>query len=140
MRTDNRLSRVLHALLHLDRMEGPATSDQMGQMLSTNPAVVRRMMGGLRNAGIVQSGKGHGGGWTLARPLEDITLLAIYEALGEPDLFALGLAMDAPTCPLERAANGALDGAMSKVQALFRAELAAVTVADLAREVPVPRA
>lgn len=134
MRTDNRLSRVLHALLHLDAMDRPATSGEMGEMLNTNPAVVRRTMGGLREAGYVTSLKGHGGGWTLAKPLEQITLLGLYEALGEPTLFALGKADDAPTCLLERAANDALGQALDKARALFRAELAAVTMADLARD------
>lgn len=132
MRTDNRLSRVLHALLHLDGMDRPATSDDMGHMLNTNPAVVRRIMGGLRDAGFVTSVKGHGGGWTLTRALSQITLLQVYDALGEPTLFALGPSEDAPSCLLERAANEALGDALQNAQALFRAELSAVTVADLA--------
>ncbi|MEC7762444.1 MAG: Rrf2 family transcriptional regulator [Pseudomonadota bacterium] len=131
MRTDNRLSRVLHALLHLERHDGPATSDEIGAMLNTNPAVVRRTMGGLREAGIVVSVKGHGGGWTLARPLEEITMLTIYDALGEPSLFALGQSDDAPGCRLENAANDALAGALDAARARFREELERVSVADL---------
>ena len=38
MRQDNRLPRVLHALLHLDGMKDPATSDQLAEMLNTNAA------------------------------------------------------------------------------------------------------
>jgi Rrf2 family protein len=131
MRTDNRLSRVLHALLHLERHEGPATSEQIGVMLNTNATVVRRTMGGLRDAGIVASVKGHGGGWTLARPLDEITMLTIYDALGEPSLFALGQSEDAPGCRLEKAANAALGGALEAARERFRAELAQVSVADL---------
>ncbi|MGO8470311.1 hypothetical protein AB9F45_39265, partial [Rhizobium leguminosarum] len=37
---------------------------------------------------------GHGGGWTLVRPLSDITLLDVYNAIGEPHLFAIGPADD----------------------------------------------
>ena len=48
MRQDNRLPRVLHALLHLNEMTNPATSDQLAGMLNTNAAVVRRTMSGLR--------------------------------------------------------------------------------------------
>lgn len=58
---------MLYALLHLDRMQAPATSELIAQMLGTNALVVRRTMGGLRRAGIVFSVKGHGGGWSLAR-------------------------------------------------------------------------
>jgi len=31
-------------------------------------------MAGLRRAGIVRSEKGHGGGWSLGRKLDDVTL------------------------------------------------------------------
>src|SRR3989344_1359708 len=82
MKRDSRLSNVLHALLHMAEMEGPATSEAMAQAMQTNPVVVRRLMAGLRYAGFVSSAKGHGGGWVLSCPLTDITLRDIYEALG----------------------------------------------------------
>ena len=77
MRQDSRLSRVLHALLHLEQMQEPATSELIAGMLGTNAAVVRRTMGGLRAAGIVTSTKGHRGGWSLARSLGDISIMDI---------------------------------------------------------------
>ncbi|UXN73592.1 Rrf2 family transcriptional regulator [Devosia sp. A8/3-2] len=81
---------MLHALLHLHGMEAPATSDLLANMLGTNASVVRRTMAGLRSAGIVAATKGHGGGWSLAKPLDRISLLEIYRALGSPELFAIG--------------------------------------------------
>ena len=81
MSQDRRLARVLHVLLHLDEMDGPATSDMIAQMLGTNPALVRRTMAGLREAGYVQAAKGHGGGWRLSRPLAALTQLGFSEAL-----------------------------------------------------------
>ena len=57
MRQDNRMPRVLHALLHLDQMTEPATSDLLARMLNTNAAVVRRTMAGLRDQGFVTSTK-----------------------------------------------------------------------------------
>ena len=88
MRTDSRLSRMLHALIHLDQADGPMTSDAIATMLCTNPVVVRRLLGGLRDCGYVQSEKGHGGGWVLSVALDDITLLDVYRAVGEPPLFS----------------------------------------------------
>ena len=86
-----RLSRMLHVLLHMAEQDAPLTSETIGKMLNTNPVVVRRMMSGLRERGYVQSEKGHGGGWVLTRPLSELTLLDVYQALGEPPIFALGL-------------------------------------------------
>lgn len=137
MRQDNRLARVLHVLLHLDEMEKPATSELIAQMLGTNSSVVRRTMAGLRRAGYVQSIKGHGGGWNLAEPLEKITLLGIYEALGSPPLFAIGNDNEGSKCLLARAANDATAKALSEAQQLFYESLSRVTVADLTKRNPV---
>jgi Rrf2 family protein len=134
MRQDSRLPRVLHALLHLERMKGPATSDVIAQMLGTNASVVRRTMGGLRQAGIVVSVKGHGGGWSLAKPLSAISLLEIYQALGAPTLFAIGIDDAQTTCLLARAANDATAAALVKAQQQFESHLRSVSVADMAAQ------
>lgn len=96
MRQDSRLSRMLHILIHMDRHDGAMTSDMIASMLDANPVVIRRTMAGLRDQGYVHSVKGHGGGWTLARPLGELTLLDIYRAVGEPSIFATGPAHDMP--------------------------------------------
>lgn len=133
MRNDSRLSRMLHVLIHLAERDAPATSDDIAAMLGINPVVVRRTMAGLREAGYVRSDKGHGGGWSLAQPLEAITLLDIYTALGEPALFAIGMADDDPRCLVERAVNARLASAMHDAATLLRARLQDVTLADVAR-------
>ena len=132
MRTDSRLPRVLHVLLHLEQIEDPATSDMIGQMLGMNASLVRRTMAGLRDAGFVSSTKGHGGGWYLATPLSQITMAQVYDALGAPTLFAVGQSNDAPSCLLERAANAATEGALDAARVAFAEALAKTTVADLA--------
>lgn len=132
MRHDSRLSRMLHVLIHMDRHEGAATSETIAAMLNTNPVVIRRTMAGLRDKGYVQSEKGHGGGWRLARPLSGITLLDVYRALGEPPVFAIGPAVDNPECLVEQAVNAALDSALREAEALLISRLEKVTLADLA--------
>ncbi len=134
MRQDTRLSRVLHVLIHMEKHEKPATSDAIAAMLQTNPVVVRRTMAGLRDAGYVTSEKGHGGGWVLARPLAEITLLDIHKALGNPDMFSIGLSGDNPACVIEQSVNVALEDAMTEAQALLLSRFGKITLADLARE------
>jgi len=134
MRSDNRLSRMLHVLIHMDRHDGRATSETIAGMLNTNPVVVRRTMAGLRDAGLVRSEKGHGGGWLLGRPLKDITLLDIHTALGEPPVFAIGPSSDQPDCLVEQAVNAALGDALQEAEALLLARFGKITLADLARD------
>lgn len=134
MRRDSRLSRMLHVLIHMDRIDGAATSDRIAQMLGTNPVVVRRTMAGLRDGGYVHSEKGHGGGWVLTRPLSEITMLDIHRALGNPELFAISVAVDHPECLVEQAVNSALGSAFDAVEQLLIDKFESVTLADLADE------
>lgn len=134
MRTDSRLSRMLHVLIHMARHEGPVTSEVIARMLHTNPVVVRRTMAGLRERGYVSSVKGHGGGWMLNRALNRLSLRDIYEALGEPTLFAMGPADDAPDCLVEQAVNAAVADALAEAERVLLTRLGEVTIADLAGE------
>ena len=131
MNKDTRLSGVLHVLLHLGQVSVPLTSEVLARTMGTNPAIFRRTMAGLRRAGHVHSGKGHGGGWILARPLGDITLLDVYLALGRPTLFAFGNRSADPECKVERAVNEVLGDTMAAAEALLVERFGAVTLDQL---------
>lgn len=45
MKTDGRLARMLHVLVHMGLLGGRETSERISQMLNTNPVVVRRTLG-----------------------------------------------------------------------------------------------
>lgn len=134
MKRDSRLSGVLHALLHMGQADAPMTSDQLATCLHTNPVVVRRTMAGLREAGLVTSERGHGGGWRLARPLSGITLREVHTALGEPALTPETTPVESPGCLVEAAVNRSLQAAYAEARALIEARLAHITLADLAAD------
>ncbi|KHL25453.1 Rrf2 family transcriptional regulator [Croceibacterium mercuriale] len=134
MKRDSRLSGVLHVLLHMAEIDGPATSEMMARAMQTNPVVIRRILAGLRDAGFVRSEKGHGGGWTIARDLASITLRDVYAALGSPELFALGNRTEAPGCLVEQAVNAALDDAFRDAEAMLLDRFGAVTLAQLSAD------
>jgi DNA-binding IscR family transcriptional regulator len=135
MRRDSRLSGVLHLVLHLAQRDAPATSEALAKTMDTNPVVIRRVMGGLRDAGYVRSEKGHGGGWSLSCDLADVTLRDVYEALGRPSLLAMGHRTEAPGCLVEQAVNRALGASFDAAEALLLARFAEVTLAQLAGDV-----
>jgi DNA-binding IscR family transcriptional regulator len=103
--------------------------------MHTNPVVLRRVMAGLRDQGFVRSEKGHGGGWTLARDLSEITLRDIHSALGSPVLFAIGNRTDAPDCLVEQAVNAAVNATLRDAETLLLARLGNVTLAMLSADV-----
>jgi DNA-binding IscR family transcriptional regulator len=134
MKRDSRLSSVLHALLHMAEQPGPMTSEALGLCLGTNPVVVRRTMGFLRDAGIVQSERGHAGGWRIQADLHTVTLRQLHEALGEPAMFAIGNRHEAPECLVEQSVNAALEGAFAEAEALLLQRFSDITLADLAAD------
>lgn len=138
MNKDTRLSDVLHILLHLSVVERPVTSEVLATALGTNAAVFRRTMAGLRKAGYVRSGKGHGGGWMLGRSLDRITLLDVYEALGRPTLFAIANRSDEPDCAIARNVNAALADTMAEAEALFVERFGKLTLETLLPPSPTP--
>ncbi|MFC3231195.1 Rrf2 family transcriptional regulator [Marinibaculum pumilum] len=134
MKRDSRLSDVLHVLLHMAEAGGPVTSEVLAKAMGSHPVVVRRTLAGLRRQGHVRSEKGHGGGWSLACDLAQVTLRDIHEALGAPDLVALGHRTEAPGCLVEQAVNAALDRAAREAEALLLARLGEVTLAALSAD------
>ena len=135
MRRDSRLSGVLHVLLHMTEHRSPVTSEVLAKAMHTNPVVLRRVMAGLRDQGFVRSEKGHGGGWTLARDLSEITVRNIYVALGSPLLFAIGNRTETPGCLVEQAVNAALNSTFHDAETLLLARLGEVTLAMLSADV-----
>lgn len=132
MNRDTRLSDVLHVLLHMAQTDVPLTSEVLARSMGTNPAVFRRSMAGLRDAGLVRSEKGPGGGWWLARPLARITLLDVYEALGRPTLFAIGNRSEDTGCLVEKEVNAVMAETMDEARALFERRFGTVTLDRIA--------
>ncbi len=113
----------------------PVTSEAMSKMMQTNPAVVRKILAGLREQGFVTSEKGHGGGWQLARDLGAVTMYDIYSALDNPTIFAVGNRTEAPGCLVEKAVNRAMNESFEEAEALLLARFKQVTLADLSKDV-----
>lgn len=134
MRRDSRLSGVLHVLLHMAEQPGPITSEALARAMNTNPVVVRRVMAGLRERGYVRSEKGHGGGWTIACNLGAVTLRDIYDALGRPELSAMGNRTEAPGCLVEQAVNAALGETFDEAEALLLRRFGEISLAALSAD------
>lgn len=134
MKRDSRLSGVLHVLLHMAEHGAPMTSEQLAEAMRTNPVVVRRTMAPLRDAGLVASERGHGGGWVIAAPLSAITMRDIYVALGSPEPFAMGNRTESPGCLVEQAVNVALADAFGEAERLLLERFRSVTLDQLAKD------
>jgi len=84
------------------------SSTEIAEMLSTNPVVVRRLLAGLRESGLMEVTKGRSGGWRVAKPLDQISMRAVFDALGQPGMSEAHETRDHPGCPVEAAVNQTL--------------------------------
>src|SRR3546814_16646708 len=128
MKRDSRLSGVLHVLLHMAEHRAPMTSEQLAKAMQTHPVVIRRILGGLRDAGFVHSDKGHGGGWTIAKELSAITMRDVYDAIGRPGLMAMGNRTEAPGCLVAQSVTSALDPSFQDAEPLLPAHFREITL------------
>lgn len=135
MRYDSRLSRMLHVLIHMDKRGGKTTSETIALMLGTNPVVVRRTMAPLKQAGLVTSDGGAGGGWSLARAIDDVTVRDVYEALGSPSALAIDVAIDHKSCPVEQAVVDSLGAVLRDTEQFMLERMRHVTLGALAARV-----
>jgi Rrf2 family protein len=87
----------------------PATlaSDEMAGSANSNPVHVRRVLGLFREAGLVASRPGVGGGWRLAVDPAELTLADVWRVIhGDDDI--LGLRSAHPNCPVGQSIQGLL--------------------------------
>ncbi|MEM5032630.1 Rrf2 family transcriptional regulator [Limosilactobacillus fermentum] len=85
MRASTRFSDAIHILCFLKVYEeARITSDLLSSSIGISPVMVRRLMGNLRQAGLVQTTQGTAQP-RLARDLQKITLYDVYLAVEESD-------------------------------------------------------
>ena len=117
--------------------EEPVPATACAFSVGTNPVVIRRLVGELREAGLVAAVRGAGGGVRLARAAGDVTLADVASAVQADEL---GLARYAPGCP-----NGdcrvaphiaaEVTARAAEAEAAMRAQLATVTLDSLVSHV-----
>jgi DNA-binding IscR family transcriptional regulator len=92
-------------------------------------------MGTLRQAGLVSSQPGHGGGWELAANPRNLTLAAVRRAVKEGSPFSLHSQPPNPRCPVGRHIQAALGPLYARAERAMENELASTTIASLLRTV-----
>jgi Rrf2 family protein len=138
MAANSRLTIAAHALawLALAQRRGQEilTSEQVAASVNTNPVIIRRSLGDLRRAGLVNVRHGAGAGWSLARAPERITLLDVYDAVGHESLFGMHRTEPNLECPVGRGIRPALGEIYDRVERAARQELAETSIGDVLRE------
>jgi Rrf2 family protein len=139
MAANSRLTIAAHVLawmaLAQRRGQELLTSDQVAASVNTNPVIIRRSLGDLRRAGLVEVRHGAGAGWSLARTPQEISLLDVYDAVEQQQpLFGMHRTEPNLECPVGRGIRPALDHVYGGVEQTLRRELRRTSIADMLRQ------
>lgn len=136
MNVNSRFAFANHILTLLALAEDePITSAYIAGSVNTNPVVIRRLLGNLREAGLVTSQPGTGGGWRLLRAPDGISLCEVYRAVEDDQLFGMHHRAPNNTCPVGRNIQQALGYVFSEAERALEQRLAELTIADVLRGV-----
>ena len=112
------------------------TSNLLAGSTNTNPVIVRKILGQLKNAGLVEVVRGTGGA-SLAKPPEEISFLDIYHAVECVERGELFHFHENPNekCPIGRNIHNVLDDKLDQIQRAMERELASISMADVQGEI-----
>ncbi len=130
--TNTQFAVAVHVLTYLAGVtEGrPASSEELSESTNVNPVYVRRVLGPLRDGGLVRSRPGVHGGWELATDARDVTLARIWRLLQGDDP-VLGLHGPDPACAIGRGVQKSLTALDRAVADAVATELERFTVHDV---------
>ena len=125
---------AIHALTFLARWEGDGlqSSGKVAESLESNPVLVRRILGLLRDKGMVASTEGSGGGWRLARPAEEISLYDAYAAVeGGEVLLPVHTHPPSQSCVIGRHMQSLLEDEFAAAQRALEERLSRTSIAEM---------
>ena len=137
MQISSRFTMAIHMFACIDTFtDQKMTSDFMAASIGTNPVIVRKLLQQLKAAGLIEVSRGTGG-VTVTKPLNEITFLDIYKAVEctpDEELFHFHENPN-QACPVGKNIHHVLDDKLAKVQEAMERALAAITLADVKRDI-----
>lgn len=136
MKISSRFSIAVHILSLLEiSKDAHNTSEWIAGSVNTNPVIIRRLLGQLKKAGLVQVRAGTGGAY-LTKGMSGISLLDVFRAVDvveEDQLFHIHEQPN-PECPVGASIQVVLELVLKKAQHAMEAVLSQITLEDLAAD------
>ena len=137
MQISSRFTMAIHIFACIDTFSDmKMTSDFMAGSIGTNPVIIRKLLGQLKAAGLVEVARGTGG-VTITKPLNEITFLDVYKAVEcapDEELFHFH---ENPNqkCPVGRNIHHVLDDKLAQVQKAMEDELSKITLEEVKNDI-----
>lgn len=127
----SRLSIAVHILTLTAMSSRNCTSEFIASSVNTNPALIRRIIGYLKNAGLVAVQAGTGG-TSIQKDISEITLLDVYNAVEVTEGNGLfNFHKGNRQCKVGANIESILGAALKKAQTAMENELRRITIKDI---------
>ncbi|MCI8505886.1 MAG: Rrf2 family transcriptional regulator [Lachnospiraceae bacterium] len=137
MQISSRFTLAVHIIACIDVFGDnyKVTSDFLAGSTNVNPVIVRKLLGQLKAAGLVEVARGSGGA-SVSRPLNEISFLDIYHAVECIEHGALFHFHENPNaaCPVGNNIHLILDDRLRRIQKAMETELASITMEDVSQD------
>lgn len=135
MKYSHKLSDAIHILAYVDIFQdGDLSSQAIAGSIESNPSLVRRLMSLLVKADLLATKPGTIAP-KLARPAEQITMLAVFQALDTDQRLLHVDEKTNPDCLIGSNIQATLDAAYDQVQKAAEAEMATITLDQIIAEI-----
>ena len=137
MQISSRFTIAIHTLTCISIFQGEhkVTSEFLAGSVNVNPVIIRKVLGQLKNAELVQVQRGSGGA-TLAKPLVEITLLDVFnavESIENQQLFSFHDQPN-PNCPVGRNMHQVLDNRLEEIQNAMELKMKSMNLEDIVKD------
>lgn len=134
MQISSRFTIAVHVLICIETFKSDykVTSDFLASSVNVNPVVIRRLLLQLKKAGLINVKRGSGG-TDIEKPLEEITLLDIYNAVECVEDGKLFHFHESPNrlCPVGKNIHALLDVRLEEIQKAMEKEMKSVSIQDI---------
>lgn len=134
MQISSRFTIAVHVLICIENFknEYKVTSDFLAGSVNVNPVVIRRLLQQLKRAELITVKRGSGG-TDISKPLGEITLLDVYnavECVEDGKLFHFHENPN-PLCPVGKNIHAILDVRLEEIQKAMEREMKSITLQDI---------
>ena len=138
MQISSRFTIAIHifSCINTFRDEYKITSNFLAMSIQVNPVIIRKLLGQLKDAGLIEIKRGSGGA-NLAKKPREITLLDIFnavESLDDGRLFHFHENPN-PNCPIGKSIHPVLDSKLEQIQRTMEKEMQSITLEDIFKDI-----
>jgi len=115
------------------------SSERLAVTVNTNPVIIRRLLLDLKEASLVDTHRGPGGGAILSKPAEEITLLDIYRAVsGEVEPFGEHPNEPNRACTVGREIKRVLEDVANQARIAVECQYGSISLQDVLQDLNKP--